>query len=140
MVGDGRTVDWNTESATHETLFFTQEESFDMALELLAARKELEALRWRKITPDCLPKAGDELLCMRDGEIYDLMRTNINWESIDLIGVGVEYHRPLNPPQEDTDGKCPNCHDAEAGCSEFGCWKYTPEQEAKLRKDADAQE
>lgn len=29
---------------------------------------------------------------------------------------------------------CPNCHESGIGCKEFGCWKWTPEQESEARR------
>jgi hypothetical protein len=110
----------------------------EMARGWLAARKELEGLR------QILYKAVRELAYVQEVENCHsgLCATAAGNEIIALgmaqLGVKDLSAESLNPPQEGANNKCPNCRDSEAGCREFGCWKYTPEQEAKLREDADA--
>jgi len=77
-----------------------REESREMAQRLLD-------LEWSLITPDNLPRAGDEL----GGKFpYSLwFCTEVNYESkanqlSDWLERGYTYRRPINPPKEDGDG------------------------------------
>jgi hypothetical protein len=72
----------------------------EMAHELIAARKELESLRWRKITPECLPKAGDEVLD-EAGFVTAVGTGDAAYPVMELLHFyGFHYFRPINPPKE----------------------------------------
>lgn len=76
---------------------------------------ELAALRWKLITPDNMPKIGDEVLGSQAGPhdvqavtgyglhyLRDHERTAQEWWDS-----GATHFRPINPPKEDTDGTKP---------------------------------
>jgi hypothetical protein len=63
-----------------------------------------EKTDWVRVTPDHLPKKGDELLLMKksDWSVYDLARAAGDWNSPDEQEGYAEFFRPLNAPaQED---------------------------------------
>lgn len=65
----------------------------------------LAALDWRPITPESLPKVGDEVLELRkiDGQVRRLYKAEAAWTEGMMYRDDhpyLEYHRPLNAPQE----------------------------------------
>jgi hypothetical protein len=76
---------------------------------------ELAALRWKLITPDNMPKIGDEVLGSQAGPhdvqavtgyglhyLRDQERTAKEWWDS-----GATHLRPINPPKEANDGRKP---------------------------------
>ena len=70
-----------------------------MANELLALRAEVKALRWQKITPENLPKVGNEVLdCF--GDVQNVVE---EWEWQMWDEHDYTHFRPINPPLEGAD-------------------------------------
>jgi hypothetical protein len=80
----------------------------NIARELLAARKQLAALSWKKITPENLPKVGDEVyrgLRLTRPRVAPVLEGHIatrpcafHWRDF-----GFSHFRSLNPPEADRD-------------------------------------
>ncbi len=86
----------------------------ELTAELREAMLELAALEWKRITPECLPRVGDEIYCLdRTQErphviivtplMGKRMRDDSGYEWI--IGNHWTHFRAINPPQEHADGK-----------------------------------
>jgi len=68
------------------------------AREIRQMARELLALRWQKITPDNLPKVGDEVIDLKKGsiDVIDPEDEALGHES--LRQFGFTYFRPINAP------------------------------------------
>ena len=77
----------------HDPMMCVSDEVRQMARELLA-------LQWQPITPENLPKVGDEVLRLKDVHtVYDTMvsayRNAEEWHKANW-----SHRRPINPPKE----------------------------------------
>jgi hypothetical protein len=75
------------------------------APQLRKAQERIKDLEWKPITPDSLPKVGDEAMNPTTGEViaspsfYD----DLNYEL--WIDCGWTHYRPINPPERTKEGK-----------------------------------
>ena len=59
-----------------------------------------ERAEWRPITPDSLPKVGDEVLRISDNGIVWVYSAVKNYKSFDeAIALMDTHYRPINPPE-----------------------------------------
>jgi len=84
------------------------DEEIDAAFdELLAAREELERLRWRRITPESLPNANEEVLVWDGDSVHlALYRPDSETYRFDCDTYGLEEKEvvmwmPIAPPKEE---------------------------------------
>ena len=76
-------------------------ENASLKAQLQTAQDRLKALDWTPITPDNLPKVGDQTLHVTSrGVIIGVSVTPKDWCLDDMSRGWKEYRRPLNAPQE----------------------------------------
>lgn len=76
----------------------------NIARELIAAREQLERLRWRPITEQDLPKVGDELLSMPSMHIQSIAADPV-MQYGSLVHFCYTYFRPIDPPQTEEEAQ-----------------------------------
>ena len=70
------------------------------ATECVELKAELGALQWREITPEHLPKVGDEVIDRWEApDISKMSMAMWGWEAKDFIRAGFTHYRPIAPPQ-----------------------------------------
>ena len=67
-------------------------------------QSQLDALTWTEITPENLPKIGDELFAhhvFRDAQwdtVSSVTNIHATWRVDDFLNCGWTHFRPINPP------------------------------------------
>lgn len=68
------------------------------------AEEKLEALQWKRITPEAMPSRGDEVMApptaTHGALVFQVGFDARPGDDVNYTGAGFIYYRPINPPAE----------------------------------------